>query len=143
MLVPGVAGLVEFEPGTLDGEFGVVAPVGGVTVPVGGVVAPVGGVTEPVGGVAVLVGGVAVPGACVRPAVPVLRVAGAVPPEGALCATTQVAQQRITERNAILLADISKPHRIKFSGARADACPTSTVSPSLRQDSSGTHREDA
>ena len=58
VLLPGVAGLVEFEPGTVDEEPGVEVPVGGgVEVPVGG------GVEVPVGGAADPVGKVAVPGA--------------------------------------------------------------------------------
>ena len=54
VLLPGVAGLVEFEPGTVDEEPGVALPAGGVAVPVGGgVEVPVGGATDPVGEVAV------------------------------------------------------------------------------------------
>jgi hypothetical protein len=56
VLLPGVAGFVEFEPGTLDGEPGVAVPACGVAV-------PAGGVAELAGGVAVFAGGVAVPGA--------------------------------------------------------------------------------
>lgn len=48
MLLPGVGGAVELEPGTVDGLFWLAAPVGG------GVVDPVGGFTEPVGGAAAL-----------------------------------------------------------------------------------------
>jgi hypothetical protein len=48
VLLPGVGGVVELEPGTVAGLFGLAAPVGG------GVVEAVGGFTEPVGGAAVL-----------------------------------------------------------------------------------------
>lgn len=74
---------------------GVVWVVGGVAVLAGGVAVPAGGVAVPVGGVAVPAGGVAVPGVEVCPAVPELP-AGAVPPAGELCATTQTAQHRTT-----------------------------------------------
>lgn len=46
MLLPGVGGVVELDPGTVDGLFGLAVPVGG------GVADPVGGFTEPVGGAA-------------------------------------------------------------------------------------------
>lgn len=106
-LVPGVFGLlgavegcvfplelegfVGFEPGVVDGELGDVEPVGGVAEPVGGVVA------VPAGGVALLGDWL-----CAAPELP----AGADPPAGALCATTQVAQKRSTERKESFLADI-------------------------------------
>jgi hypothetical protein len=64
------------------------------TVVVGGGVVGVaelpGGVVVVPGGVAVLPGGVAVPGVWVCPAVPGVPEGGA-PPEGAICATTQIA----------------------------------------------------
>lgn len=90
---PGVVvfGVVVFG----DVDPGVVWVVGGVAVPAGGVAVPAGGVAVPVGGVAVPAGGVAVPGVEVCPAVPELP-AGAVPPAGELCATTQTAQHRTT-----------------------------------------------
>jgi hypothetical protein len=47
VLLPGVGGFGEFEPGTVEGVFGVVAFVGGFTGAVGGVVGPVGGVVVP------------------------------------------------------------------------------------------------
>jgi hypothetical protein len=56
VLLPGVAGFAEFDPGTLEGELGVAVPAGGVAVPAGGVAGLAGGVAE-------LGGGVAVPGA--------------------------------------------------------------------------------
>jgi len=80
----------DVEPGVVWVVGGVAVPAGGVAVPVGGVAVPVGGVAVPAGGVAVPEGGVAVPGVELCPAVPELP-AGAVPPAGALCATTQAA----------------------------------------------------
>lgn len=56
VLLPGVAGFVEFEPGTPEGEAGVAEPAGGVA----GLACGVAGLA---GGVAELGGGVAVPGA--------------------------------------------------------------------------------
>lgn len=47
VLPPGVGGFGEFEPGTVEGVFGVVVPVGGFVGAVDGVVAPVGGVVVP------------------------------------------------------------------------------------------------
>jgi hypothetical protein len=47
VLLPGVGGFGEFEPGTVVGVFGVVALVGGFTGVVGGFVALVGGVVVP------------------------------------------------------------------------------------------------
>jgi hypothetical protein len=99
VLLPGVAGLVEFEPGTP--EFGVVEPVGG------GVVVLVGGAWV------VLVGGVAAPGACDCPAAPELP-AGAAPPAGAVCATIQLAQRRSMERKPIFLGDIIMTPSLEF-----------------------------
>jgi hypothetical protein len=46
VLLPGVAGFVEFDPGTVDPEPGVAAPAGGVAVPAGGVVVLAWGVAE-------------------------------------------------------------------------------------------------
>jgi hypothetical protein len=58
--VLGVAGFVEFEPGTVED---VAVPTGGVAVLGGGVAVPGGGVAIPGGGVAVPGGGVTAPGA--------------------------------------------------------------------------------
>jgi hypothetical protein len=89
VLLPLDGGFVEFDPGTPEGD--------------------VGGFTEPVGGaVGLLVGGAeegVAPGAWLRPAEPELPVGGA-PPAGAVCAATQVAQKRRTERNVSILEDI-------------------------------------
>jgi len=57
VLLPGVAGFVELDPGTPEGELGVAVPAGGVAVPAGGVAGLAGGVAELLGG------GMAVPGA--------------------------------------------------------------------------------
>jgi len=91
--VPGafVPGEVLFgtPPGVVDpGAFGFCGVVSGA--PAGGVAVPAGGVAVPAGGVAVPAGGVAAPGVELCPAVPEPP-AGAVPPEGELCATTQLA----------------------------------------------------
>jgi len=122
LCVFGVGGLVV--PSGVVVVFGV--PVPGAAVPAGGVAVPGGGVGGPAGGVAVLPGGVAVPGpgtgaAVVGEAVPAGGVAapgvelcpavpdppaGAVPPAGALCATTQLAQHRITDNNTNFVFDI-------------------------------------
>jgi len=79
--------------------------VGGVAVPAGGVAVPAGGVAVPAGGVAVPAGGVAVPGVELCPAVPELP-AGAVPPAGELCATTQAAQHKTAESKISCLIDM-------------------------------------
>ena len=96
-LPPELDGFVGLDPGILDGEPGVAAPVGGVVAPVGG-------------GAGVLVGGVAAPGDCVclAPELP----AGADRPADPLCATTQVAQKRSTDRKASFFSNIGKPLRI-------------------------------
>jgi hypothetical protein len=96
VLVSGVGVVVEFEPGTAPG---VVDAVGGAVVVLvgGGVVVLVGGA------VGVLVGGFAVLGVWACPARTAL-------PDGAapVCATTQVAKQKIIERRVIFLMAISK-----------------------------------
>lgn len=99
MFVPGVGGFVEFDPGTVDPEPGVAERAGGVA-------GLAGGVAERAGGVAELAGGVAVPGACACPA-PELP-PGAAPPEGALCAITQVAQKISVHRKQSFFGDIGK-----------------------------------
>ena len=85
VLLPGVGGFGEFDPGTVLGVVGVEVPPGGVAVlPDGVVVAP----------------GAAWPAA--DPAAP----AGAAPPAGALCAVTQTAHIRIVESKVSFVADI-------------------------------------
>jgi len=96
VLLPRVAGFVEFDPGTVDGA------VGGFVDPVCGLTEPVWGVTEPVWG-AVFGAGVAELGAWVCPADPL---GAAPPPAEPLCATTQVAQNKSTESIESFLADI-------------------------------------
>jgi hypothetical protein len=70
----------------------------------GGVAVVAGGVAVVAGGVAVPAGGVAAPGVELCPAVPEPP-AGAAPP-GELCAATQLAQHRITERSVNFRIDI-------------------------------------
>ena len=82
--LPGVGGLVEFAPGTVDGT--VVLP----------------------GGVVVLGVGVAVPGVRLCPGTPA-PLAGEAPPDGAFCATIQLAHNRSNERKVSLAADIGSP----------------------------------
>ncbi|MGA9507445.1 MAG: hypothetical protein WBV55_02245 [Candidatus Sulfotelmatobacter sp.] len=92
-----------FAPGSV---FGAVEPVGGaVVLPVGGcAVLPVGGLPVlPVGGAEGAWPGVAAPPADPDPP------ADPVPPPGAACATTQVAQNKITDNNVSLFADMVKP----------------------------------
>jgi hypothetical protein len=85
-----------FAPGSV---FGAVEPVGGaVVLPVGG--APV----LPVGGVE----GDAWPGVAAPPGDPAPP-ADPAPPPGAACATTHVAQNKITDNNISFFADIVKP----------------------------------
>jgi hypothetical protein len=112
VVLPGVGGLVEFEPGTVPGAFGVGLGVVGVAVPPGG--------GE----------GVAAPGVWDCPALPapLLPAPGAAPPEGAACAITQQAQNRINKRKvsfvagrltaivADIVADIEKASCSAFSG---------------------------
>jgi hypothetical protein len=94
--VPEAFGLVGCDPGWADRA---PEPVGGaVVLPVGGCAVP------PVGGA----DGEAWPAA---PALP----GEAVPPAGAVCATTQVAQPRTTDNKASFLADIIKPPALIFS----------------------------
>jgi hypothetical protein len=108
VVLPGVGAVGEFEPGTVvfgtplgDVEPGVVCGV-----PAGGVAVPAGGVAVLPGGVAVLAGGVAGdPGVEVCPADPGLPAGGA-PPEGAACATAQLAQQSTADSNASFDVDI-------------------------------------
>ena len=93
-----------FAPGSV---FGAAEPVGGaVVLPVGGcAVPPVGGVPAfPVGGAE----GDAWPGVAPPPGDPAPP-ADPDPPPGAACATTHVAQNKITDNNISLLADILKP----------------------------------
>jgi hypothetical protein len=92
---------VDVEPGTVVG--------GGVV----GVEGLPGGVVVVAGGVAVLPGGVAVLGVWVCPAVPGVPVDG-VPPEGALCATTQIAQKSSRERKLSFRADIGRASALNF-----------------------------
>ena len=93
-----------FAPGSV---FGTVEPVGGaVVLPVGGcAVLPVGGAPVlPVGGAE----GDAWPGVAAPPGDPAPP-ADPVPPPGAACATTHVAQNKITDSNVSFFADILKP----------------------------------
>jgi len=88
VLLPGVGGFGEFDPGTVPGVgLGVV----GVDVPPGGVAVPPEGVVVP-------------PGAAwpADPAAP----PGAAPPAGALCAVTQTAHNRSVESKVSFVADI-------------------------------------
>lgn len=73
--------------------------------PAPGTGGPAGGVAVPAGGVAVPGGGVVAPGVELCPVDPEPP-AGAVPPDGELCATTQLAQHTITNNNAIFVFDI-------------------------------------
>jgi hypothetical protein len=91
VLLPGVGGFVEFEPGTVLGVLGVgLGAVGVAVLPV-------------VEGF-----GVAAPGVWDCPALPALLPVppGAVPPAGAACAITQQAQNRINERKVSFVADL-------------------------------------
>lgn len=106
VVLPGVGLAGVFEPGTV--VFGV--PLGDVDPGVVcGVAVPAGGAAVLAGGVAVLAGGVAVPAGGVAgdpgvedcPALPE-PLAGGAPPEGAVCATAQVAQHSTTDSNASL-----------------------------------------
>ncbi|MCU1300824.1 MAG: hypothetical protein JWQ87_1108 [Candidatus Sulfotelmatobacter sp.] len=109
VLLPGVAGFVELDPGTPEGELGVADPLGGVAVLAGGVAVLAGGLAGLAGGVAECGGGVAVPGACDCPAAE--PPAGAAPPAppAPLCATTQVAHKRRTDKKASFFADMGSP----------------------------------
>jgi hypothetical protein len=92
VLLPGVGGFGEFDPGTVPGVgLGVV------------------GVDVPPGGVAVwpLPEGVVAPGVA-RPALPEDPL-GAAPPAGALCAATQTAQKRSVESKVSFAKAIGKP----------------------------------
>ena len=99
VLVPGVAGAGEFDPGMLPGEvaFGD-DPFGPLCGDVCGVVCGVAGCADGVafaaGGVAVWAGGVAVR-------------AGGVAVPGELWAIVQLAQQQSTNNNLIIFADIN------------------------------------
>lgn len=111
VVLPGVGGLVEFDPGTVLGVLGVGLGVVGVAVPPG---------VEGFGD------GVAVPGVCDCPALPALPAPpappGAAPPPGAACAITPQAQNRINERKVSfvtdfvtdIVADIEKPPALRF-----------------------------
>lgn len=110
MLPSVAAGLVGFAPGVFGGGGGAVG--GGVVVAVGG-------------GAGVVVGGVVVCGVVFGvpcPAVPLLPAGGSCP-AGLLCATTQVAQHRITERKIIVLPDIMKPPAIEFTVNPCSSAP--------------------
>jgi hypothetical protein len=94
---PGVGGLVELDPGTVDGvPFGEL--VLGVAVLPGGVAVEPGGVEGDPGGVAVLPAGA-------WPAAPALP-AGEAPPAGALCATNHIALKRTVEIKVSFVSDI-------------------------------------
>jgi hypothetical protein len=83
VLLPGVGWFGEFDPGTVVGVVGIDVPPGGVAVPPEGVVVPPG---------------------TARPADPAAP-PGAAPPAGALCATSQTAQNRNVEGKASFVAD--------------------------------------
>lgn len=112
VVLPGVGLVGVVEPGTV--VFGV--PLGEVdpgvvcwVVPAGGVAVLAGGVAGLAGGVAVPAGGVAgEPGVEDCPAFPEPPAGGA-PPEGAVCATAQLAQHSTTDSNANLGFDIITP----------------------------------
>ncbi len=121
---------------------GVAVPAGGVAVPAGGVAVPAGGVAVPAGGVAVpvpgpgtgaAVGGGAAPGTGAGapgvelwPAVPDPP-AGALPPEGALCATTQVPQHKTTNNSEYFIFDMSA------SRSRIDSSVMKNLASNLRR----------
>jgi hypothetical protein len=113
VVLPGVGAVGEFEPGTvvLGVPLGDVEPGVVCGVPTGGVAVPAGGVAGLPGGVAVLPGGVAgepgvgEPGVEACPADPGLPAGGA-PPEGAACATAQLAQHSTADSNASFDVDI-------------------------------------
>jgi hypothetical protein len=115
VVLPGVGLVGVVEPGTVvfgvplgDVDPGVVCwvPAGGVAVPAGGVAVLAGGVAGLAGGVAVPAGGVAgEPGVEDCPAFPE-PLAGGGPPEGAVCATAQLAQHSTTDSNASFDFDI-------------------------------------
>ena len=89
VVLPGVGGLVEFAPGTVDGGFGVGDGVVGVEgLPGGVVVLPEGDVVVPGLG---------------WPAVP--EAPAGEPPAGAACAITQEAQRRIAGNKKMLFAE--------------------------------------
>jgi hypothetical protein len=106
VLVPGVGGFGEFEPGTVvfgvplgDVDPGGGLPVGGVVVPVCGEVLPVGGFTEPVGGA---------DGEAVELCPALLEPPAGAAARGALCATAQLAQHNTTESKLSFRDDISE-----------------------------------
>lgn len=104
VVLPGVGLAGVFEPGT----FGFGVPLGDVDPGVVcGVAVPAGGVAVLAGGVAVLAGGVAVPagGVAGDPGVEDCPAGGA-PPEGAVCATAQLAQHSTTDSNVSFDFDI-------------------------------------
>ncbi len=121
VVVPGVPGFWGVVSGAVPVAGGVPLPGGGVAVPAGGVAVLPGGVAVPAGGVAVLPGGVAAlpgavaapPGAVVEPGVelcPAVPAApDAAPPDGAVCATTQVAHKRTREASVSFVIDIWGP----------------------------------
>jgi hypothetical protein len=102
-----------FEGFASGSVFGAVEPVGGaVVLPVGGcAVLPVGGAPVfPVGGVE----GDAWPGVAAPPGEPAPP-ADPAPPPGAACATTHVAQNKITDNNISFFADIPEASSIEFA----------------------------
>ena len=102
VVLPGVGLAGVFEPGTV--VFGV--PLGDVDPGVVcGVAVPAGGVAVLAGGVAVLAGGAGDPGVEDCPALPE-PLAGGAPPEGAVCATAQLAQHSTADSNASFDFDI-------------------------------------
>jgi hypothetical protein len=101
-----------FAPGSV---LGTVEPVGGCAVP------PVGGVPVlPVGGVE----GDVWPGVADPPADPA-------PPPGAACATTHVAQNKITDNNISFFADIPEASSIEFAVPFNAGEPAGSRDPSL------------
>jgi hypothetical protein len=119
----GVVGLVGVVPAGGGGAVlpggvpagGVAVLPGGVAVLLGGVAVPAGGVAGLPGGVAVPPGGVAAPGVELWPEDPDPP-AGAVPPDGELCATTQVVQPNISVNKVIFDIDIRLPRLSGLNG---------------------------
>jgi hypothetical protein len=120
----GLFGFVDgfgFAPGSVFGAVGgaVVLPVGGCAVP------PVGGVPVlPVGGVE----GDVWPGVADPPADPAPP-ADPDPPPGAACATTHVAQNKITDNKVSFFADIMKPPTLNFRSLSMPVKPAALRDP--------------
>jgi hypothetical protein len=114
----GLFGFDGFAPGSV---LGTVEPVGGCAVPsVGGVpVLPVGGVEGDVW-----------PGVAAPPADPAPPAEPA-PPPGAACATTHVAQNKITDNNISFFADIPEASSIEFAVPFNAGEPAGSRDPSL------------